>query len=73
MHFHKSFWHLESDFSILPSLHLLEAIVGEITRKATLATYWKMRVTDGIKNTILLKIYKDSKQQKKRKRYKNTL
>lgn len=41
MHFCKSFWHLESDFSILPSLHLLEAIVGEITRKATLAAYWK--------------------------------
>lgn len=41
MHFHKSFWHLEYDFSIFPSLHLLEAIIGEITRKATLATYWK--------------------------------
>lgn len=41
MHFHKSFWHLGSDFPILLSLHLLEAIVREITRKATLATYWK--------------------------------
>lgn len=41
MHFHKSFWNLGSDFSILPSLDLLEAIVGEITRKAILATYWK--------------------------------
>lgn len=41
MHFCKSIWHLESDFSILSSLHLLEAILGEITRETALATYWK--------------------------------
>lgn len=41
MYFCKSIWHLESDFSILSSLHLLEAILGEITRETALATYWK--------------------------------